>query len=100
MTYVTRLVEADIQIKTEEVKPLIGKARNEEFKRYHLPDQHALSSDIETACNKLHEQGFDVVSIMPVQRGGWDKGTTANTNGAWGYGYSLTYGAIITGKKR
>lgn len=71
-------------------------------------DQAALSKMIESSCNRLDEEGYDVISVLPVQEGGYGYNShamslrTANASTGWGYGYgySFTRGAIITGKRR
>lgn len=72
------------------------------------PDLANFSQMVEDACNALHDEGYDVISVEPVLRGmhrheynsgSLQKGTG---RGGWGYGYgySLTAAFIIIGKLR
>ena len=68
------------------------------------------ASSIEDACNRLADAGYEVHSILPVIRGDYNwasRGvetqpfqTPANVAGGYGYGYSYTDGAVITGRLR
>lgn len=64
---------------------------------------------ISDACNKLHEDGYDVIKVTEVIDGrynyAWDRyGLSTNGSAAtcysYGYGYSVTDGVVILGKKR
>lgn len=63
---------------------------------------------ITDACNDLDKKGYEVVKISEVIEGrynyAWDKyGTSVNsapTCYSYGYGYSVTDGVVIIGKKR
>jgi len=63
---------------------------------------------IAIACNDLHEDGYDVVSVNPVLRGVYGHNHNAGVMedgtglGGWGYGfgYSITDSVIIVGKLR
>ncbi|MFN3912598.1 hypothetical protein [Hyphomonas sp.] len=57
-----------------------------------------LSAQIETACNRLHEEGYDVISILPSVSGHSEKGVV--NQGGYGFGYSVTDGAVITARRR
>lgn len=70
-------------------------------------DMDAYAKAITEQCNDLHEQGYDVIKITEVIEGkyNWDKyGTSAVGNGGaptcYSYGYSVTDGVVIIGKKR
>lgn len=74
----------------------------------HAVDEAKLKDIIEDACNQLHDNGYDVISIMPYDQGNYGhkvntySGGTTDASWGWGYGYgySFTRGAIITGKLR
>ena len=55
-------------------------------------DGNELALRIEVTCNSLEREGFDVISVMPVDQGMYQ----AVTNG--GAGWTYTYGAVITAK--
>ena len=61
-------------------------------------DLSDLSSQIETACNRLHEEGYDVISILPSVGGHSEKGVV--NQGGYGFGFSVTDGAVITARRR
>lgn len=54
-----------------------------------LVDTDDLSEEIQTACNNLYQEGFEVVQITPITSGNMENGT----------GYFQTESVIITGKK-
>ncbi len=62
------------------------KETNEE---YSVVDSDDLSKEIEIQCNKLHSEGYSVLSINPISSGSF-----ANGNG-----YVHTESIIITAKK-
>ena len=71
-------------------------------------DSIRFGQDIEDACNQLHDQGYNVLSITPVVRGAHQhqystgkqtKGTGPGAFG-FGYGFSLTDSVVILGRKR
>ena len=64
----------------------------------HQADIADLSAQIETACNMLHEEGYDVISILPSVSGHSEKG--AVNQGGYGFGFSITDGAVITARRR
>lgn len=63
---------------------------------------------ITVACNDLHDEGYDVISMQPVLRGVYGHNHNAGVMedgtglGGWGYGfgYSITDSMIIIGKLR
>lgn len=61
-------------------------------------DIAGLSSLIEAACNDLHGQGYDIISVMPCLSGHSEKGVM--NQGGYGFGYSITDGAVITARRR
>ena len=69
-------------------------------------DIDRLAESIEIACNSLDRDGYEVHSITPVICGSYDwraRGVSsahAKVAGGFGYGYSLTQGAVITGRLR
>lgn len=81
----------------KEEKKLLGKGIKlvEEPQKADLAD---LSAQIEEACNRLHEEGYDVISIFPSVSGHSERG--AINQGGYGFGYSVTDGAVITARRR
>jgi hypothetical protein len=64
----------------------------------HQADIADLAAQIEAACNTLHEEGYDVISILPSVSGHSEKG--ALNQGGYGFGFSVTDGAVITARRR
>ena len=64
----------------------------------HQADIGELATLIETACNTLHEEGYDVISILPSVSGHSEKGVMSQ--GGYGFGFSITDGAVITARRR
>lgn len=56
-------------------------------------DPHELTSNIEAACNRLADEGFEVVWITPHVSGDFMKVFEG------GAGWSYTTGVVITAKK-
>jgi hypothetical protein len=54
-----------------------------------LVDTDDLSEEIQTACNNLYKEGFEVLQITPISSGNIENGT----------GYFQTESVIITAKK-
>lgn len=69
------------------------------------PDLASFGHLVELACNELHEEGYDVISINPVLRGmhmhEYNSGSlrkgTGRAGWGYGYGYSLTAAFVIIG---
>ena len=70
------------------------------------PNSVELGISVETACNDLADEGYEVISITPILRGvhahqyssgGLKKGTGTGGFG-YGYGYSLTDSLLIVGR--
>ena len=59
---------------------------------------HELATLIETACNTLHEEGYDIISILPSVSGHSEKGVMSQ--GGYGFGFSITDGAVITARRK
>lgn len=64
----------------------------------HQADIADLAAQIETVCNRLHEEGYDVISILPSVSGHSEKGVISQ--GGYGFGFSVTDGAVITARRR
>lgn len=64
----------------------------------HQADISELAAAIETECNTLHAKGYDVISILPSVSGHSEKG--AINQGGYGFGFSITDGAVITARRR
>lgn len=63
---------------------------NKESAEEYLVDSDDLSHEIDKVCNEMEENGYDIVSITPI-----NSGTISNGNG-----YYQTESVIITGKKK
>ena len=71
-------------------------------------DVEQFAEDITEACNLLDAEGYEVVNITPVIRGQYQhqhtegnlKKGTGFTSYGLGFGYSVTDGVIILGKRR
>ena len=71
-------------------------------------DVDQFATDITDACNALDAEGYEVVNITPVVRGQYQhqhkegnlKKGTGFTSYGLGFGYSVTDGVIILGKRR
>ncbi len=81
----------------KEEKKLLGRGKKL-VDEPHQADIAELSAQIETACNALHEEGYDVISILPSVSGHSEKG--AINQGGYGFGFSITDGAVITARRR
>lgn len=59
----------------------------------------ALAAHCETACNDLHKEGYEIVSITEVTQGGivFEKAVGEDHSGA---GWSRTSGVLITARLR
>jgi len=66
-------------------------------------DFEDFTKKIEDACNDVASGGYEVVSILPIQRGNWQVDNHYYGNAgrfpASGAGYSPTVAAIITARK-
>ena len=71
-------------------------------------DVEQFAEDLTEACNLLDAEGYEVVNITPVIRGQYQhqhkegnlKKGTGFTSYGLGFGYSVTDGVIILGKRR
>jgi len=86
--YKTLWIEAALE--TKERKKVMGEGTVTEPDRYQI-DAQLLANKIEDACNAAEADGYDIISIMPVDRGREYMGSIA---------YSITDGVILTAKKR
>lgn len=93
--YKTVWVRAGRQKKEE--KKLLGKGKKLVDDPHHA-DLAELATLIETACNALHEEGYDIISILPSVSGHSEKGVMSQ--GGYGFGFSITDGAVITARRR
>lgn len=84
------------RLKKEE-KKLLGKG-TKQIEDPQKADLAELSTLIEDACNRLHEEGYDVISILPSVSGHSERG--AINQGGYGFGYSVTDGVVITARRR
>jgi hypothetical protein len=63
---------------------------NKESQEEYLVDSDDLAREIEKVCNDLHNKGYDVLEITPI-----NSGTITNGNG-----YYQTESIIITARSR
>ena len=64
-----------------------------QLKKEVFPDLEQFAQDLEGACNELELEGFEVISIVPVNQGHW------SISGMGGYGYTTTQGVVVTARK-
>ncbi len=101
MPYISKHVWGDLA--TYEKKKLIGK--NQTINDMRSVNAMDLAQKIEDCCNELEKDGYEVISIFPLNHGYYDyKGVDAGISGSgggYGYGYGVTptKGAIITARK-
>lgn len=93
--YKTVWVRAGRQKKEE--KKLLGRGKKLVDDPHHA-DLAELSTLIEAACNSLHEEGYDIISVLPSVSGHSEKGVMSQ--GGYGFGFSITDGAVITARLR
>jgi hypothetical protein len=67
-------------------------------------DLAALCTNIQSACDKLAAEGYEIMSIMPIQRGVWDTHAYVPPGHAMNkahtaFGFSVTEGAILVGRR-
>jgi hypothetical protein len=93
--YKTVWVRAGKQKKEE--KKLLGRGKKL-VDDPHQADIAELATLIETTCNSLHEEGYDIISILPSVSGHSEKGVMSQ--GGYGFGFSITDGAVITARRR
>lgn len=65
-------------------------------------DIKELAEEIMKACNEMHEKGYEVINILAINSGRYQKGFVIplNSDAGYGFGYSITDGVIIVGKLR
>jgi len=86
--YKTLWIEATLE--TKERKKVIGDGTVTEPDNYQI-DAAALAKEIEVACNAAEADGYDIISILPIDRGRDVMGAIA---------YSITDGVILTAKRK
>ena len=63
-------------------------------------DGGILGQKIENKCNELYGKGYDIISILPLVKGGTYIDHGGYQIGGSGAGWSVTDGVIITAKLR
>jgi len=86
--YITKSIR--VGSPTGEEDALFGGKKEVTYREYCAMSE--LSENIDKACNNLHNDGYEVISILPIIRGDW------GYTGDGGYGFSVTDGVIITAK--
>ncbi len=67
--------------------------REEDSNDYHYyVEIEDLASEIQRVCNELYEDGYEVISVVPMIKG------ISGIAGDGGWGESVTDGVIILGK--
>ena len=87
-----KFITASIRVgsETEKKDGFFGREKNVTHRGFCSISE--LSNEINTTCNNMHVDGYDVISIMPITRGDWSDWNDG------GYGFSVTDGVIITAK--
>jgi hypothetical protein len=98
--YATRWVRGNWH-KEEQKKGLVGKETVQDARYVDIDD---LSTRIVNACVELGNDGYEVISVMPIVRGYWDRVSYTAAGHAiskeqTAFGFSVTDGAIITAKR-
>ncbi|MGB3627484.1 MAG: hypothetical protein WA989_16760 [Henriciella sp.] len=114
-------VKVQVGTETVEKKSLLGGSKAIEQPQYEtrtekvetgnhintMSDIGDLADRLENMCNTMHADGYDVISVIPVQFGNFnthaDKSSMQQGHSygfGWGYGFGLTRGVIVTGKDR
>ncbi|MCP4344399.1 MAG: hypothetical protein GY795_02610 [Desulfobacterales bacterium] len=88
--YITHWIR--VGAKTEEVPRAIFSGTKTKIRDGYVSLEE-LSNEIQKACNHMYNNGYEVISIIPIIRGNYD---TDFNNAGWGY--SVTDGVVITGK--
>ena len=86
--YRTLWIEAVLE--TKERKKMLGDGTVVEPDQYQI-DGPALADQIATACNAAEDDGYEIISILPVDRGREFMSAIA---------YSITAGVILTARKK
>lgn len=68
--------------------------REEEVTYQNVIDKEKFATDIEVACNAFAQQGYSVISVVPLAEANYWTGGISH--GGAGYGFSLTTGVVIT----
>ena len=76
--------------------------KEEKVTQNNLVDVDDMALKIEIACNSLSDEGFEVISVLPIQQGCWRNDTHHFANTGWyvasGAGYSPTVAVVITAR--
>lgn len=86
--YRTLWIEADSELK--ERKKMLGDGTISEPDKYQV-DGQKLAADIAHACNAADDDGYEIISILPIDRGQDEMGANA---------HSITDGVILAARKK
>ncbi len=86
--YRTLWIEANLE--TKERQKILGEGTVSEPDNYQI-DSAQLARDIEIACNAADDDGYEIISILPIDRGREYMSSL---------GYSITDGVILTARKK
>lgn len=72
---------------------------------YSTFDGQKLADDVQKTCEEFVAEGFEIVSVSPIQTGAnswrdYKRGILGGSNGGEYYGYSITSAVLITGIKK
>lgn len=87
-TYRTLFIEA--KPVTKERQKFLGEGTVTEPDAYRT-DAEGLAIEIEQACNAADADGYEIISILPIDRGGQHMDSLS---------FSLTHGVILTARRK
>lgn len=87
-TYRTLFIEAKPVHKERD--KFLGEGTVREKDSYRT-DAEALALEIENACNAADADGYEIISILPIDRGGEHMQSLA---------FSITHGVILTARRK
>jgi hypothetical protein len=97
MKYVTQCVSVDL---IEEKARIVNSEQKGDLTAIRANIEQ-LRDQIREICNQFEKDGYDVISICPVLAGfEAHLPISSGRPGGYGYGFSVTEGVIVTGKKR
>jgi len=88
--YLTKWIPAS-SLRTEEKEHLGGLIKVGGGENSGKLETEELRAEIQKTCNELAQHGYEVISILPVDKG-------VGVHGA--YGHSITAGIMITAKRK
>lgn len=80
-------------------KGVIFKKTVTEFSQRHV-DFDDYAQNLQSAYEKLDEEGFDVINVVPISMGSAEHCKQSGGAYVGDVGFSITRGAVLVGKKR